>query len=492
MPCRHLAFLLLALLPLAAAEPAPAANASAELLWEQGDTVAFMSDVGVVAGTQHFITRAFDQIRAANPTMELKLLSTWAGEAEAISTYVSDYVLPLRPAVTVLFTGTRSAQVPAAQAPNAATFEKALREAIEKLQAAGSEVVVLGTSVVSDTPETKTPGNELAETYSRICAEVARATNVGYLDLRGPCLEYLQAHPATDGKPALFIGDFTFTPAWHELAAARIATAVAERMAVAAMRIELQDAPFLERTLVELPVRRVRKGATVEIRYTLDGKDPTATSKKYEKPILITGSAAITLKVLASDGTRTATAKAVFTKTKGKPGEAVSRRELGLEWGLYQGKWEFLPEFTSLIPSVTGVWPAPELAAYRKVEAYAAMTEKVGLRFVGYLDVPVEGAYTLETISDDGSRLWLDDELVVDNDGGHGMRIRSGRVALREGLHRVRLDYFQGTGSSGLEVWWTSDAGIRRSRVPDSAWLHNPAKPHEWSPPVKKDDPKKK
>jgi hexosaminidase len=41
---------------------------------------------------------------------------------------------------------------------------------------------------------------------------------------------------------------------------------------------------------------------------------------------------------------------------------------------------------------------------------------------------------------------------VVDNDGLHGSEEKSGVVALEKGLHAIRLDYIQGTGSAELKV----------------------------------------
>lgn len=485
---------LLAVLALAAVEhPLGTPAAGGDQLWERGDVILFAHDVAEQAGTAHFMYRLRDGINVVRPELEIQLQSVWTGDSRQLVNVVTDQVIPRQPALVVLFAGHRSASGPADQAPDAAKFEAALREAIEKIAAAGFELVVVGPSVVSDTPEAKTPADELVATYNRVAGEVARAANATYVDLRAPCLEWLKAHPPEAGKPALYAGEGRYTTAWMDLAAPPVAKAIGERMSAVGMKIDIQDAPFIDRAMVEIPVRRLRRGTTASIYYTIDGKDPTKASKKYEKPFAITTPNTV-LKVLAVDNSTgaTATARAVFTKVKGKPGESPSRRALGLEWGLYQGTWSFLPEYGSLKPSITGVWHAPELAAFREVDAYATMAEKIGLRFVGYIDIPVEGVYTFETTSDDGSRMWIDDELAVENDGGHGMRFRIGRVALKEGLHKVRIDYFQGGGSMGLEVWWSSDAGIRRSRVPDNAWFYNPGKPHVWdAPPPKKDEPKK-
>ena len=54
-------------------------------------------------------------------------------------------------------------------------------------------------------------------------------------------------------------------------------------------------------------------------------------------------------------------------------------------------------------------------------------------RFTGTLRVPRTGHYNFWTNSDDGSKLWVNGRLVVNNDGLHGMRWRHGRIHLRRG-----------------------------------------------------------
>jgi len=58
----------------------------------------------------------------------------------------------------------------------------------------------------------------------------------------------------------------------------------------------------------------------------------------------------------------------------------------------------------------------------------------------------------LELTSDDGSRLWLGGDLVIDHDGLHGTTAKSGTAALAEGLHRLRIEWFNKTGGATLGV----------------------------------------
>jgi len=68
--------------------------------------------------------------------------------------------------------------------------------------------------------------------------------------------------------------------------------------------------------------------------------------------------------------------------------------------------------------------------------------------------VPTSGAYTFFITSDDGSRLYIDGQEVIDNDGLHGMSQKSGKVQLDAGFHEIVVTYFDNGGGDGLQVAW--------------------------------------
>ena len=91
----------------------------------------------------------------------------------------------------------------------------------------------------------------------------------------------------------------------------------------------------------------------------------------------------------------------------------------------------------------------------------------------GDIDIPADGSYTFTTGSDDGSRLWIDGQLVVDNDGLHGYReIASAAVTLSAGKHAIRCDFFENGGAESLRVFWQGP-GIAKQVVPASALSHH-------------------
>ncbi len=66
--------------------------------------------------------------------------------------------------------------------------------------------------------------------------------------------------------------------------------------------------------------------------------------------------------------------------------------------------------------------------------------------FDGYITIDQAGTYTFYTESDDGSKLYLNGEEVVDNDGLHAAEEKSGKVYLSEGQHRIQVSFFERTG----------------------------------------------
>ena len=64
---------------------------------------------------------------------------------------------------------------------------------------------------------------------------------------------------------------------------------------------------------------------------------------------------------------------------------------------------------------------------------------------------------------------------MVDNDGKHGMRYRSGTSDSfpQSGKYKIVVTFFNATGGRGLEVYWKNTAhGVtNRQRIPDSAFM---------------------
>ena len=125
------------------------------------------------------------------------------------------------------------------------------------------------------------------------------------------------------------------------------------------------------------------------------------------------------------------------------PGNAVP----GMTYRYYEGQFEKLPDFSLLAPVAEGVVPQPDLspAQGKNASSYALVYE-------GYIRVPADGVYTFSARSNDGSRIYIDEALVVDNDGLHSETVKTSFQALRQGCYPIRIAYFQGGESAVLSV----------------------------------------
>ncbi len=115
----------------------------------------------------------------------------------------------------------------------------------------------------------------------------------------------------------------------------------------------------------------------------------------------------------------------------------------------FPGIWTSLPDFDSLTPTRTVSVDNFELPASGGVKFY-------GYRFTGQIDIVSGGSHTFYVASNDGTQLYIDGQLVVDNDGRHGVIERQGTINLTEGKHDIELRYFQSGGTEALSVSWES------------------------------------
>ncbi len=77
------------------------------------------------------------------------------------------------------------------------------------------------------------------------------------------------------------------------------------------------------------------------------------------------------------------------------------------------------------------------------------------VRWTGYVYAPLDGTYTFATVTDDGARLWVDSQQLVDDWTQHGMETRSGQIVLTGGQwYAVQFDTEEGGGGAGARLQW--------------------------------------
>ncbi|MCK0116935.1 DUF1080 domain-containing protein [Isoptericola sp. S6320L] len=88
---------------------------------------------------------------------------------------------------------------------------------------------------------------------------------------------------------------------------------------------------------------------------------------------------------------------------------------------------------------------------------------------VGNVHAPEDGEYTFRLTSDDGSRLSIGDEVVVDNDGLHGEESVDGTVTLTAGAHPLFVEFFEDAYGQVLRLEWMPPGASEFTVVPQEA-----------------------
>ncbi|WP_348713674.1 Ig-like domain-containing protein, partial [Tenacibaculum sp. 190524A05c] len=94
------------------------------------------------------------------------------------------------------------------------------------------------------------------------------------------------------------------------------------------------------------------------------------------------------------------------------------------------------------------------------------VNDTYGIRFTGYFNIPTEGNYNFYLSSDDGSKLFIDDVEVIDNDGDHGVVTVSERKYLSPGLHKFVILFYENIGSESVVLEYELPGTITRQQIP--------------------------
>ena len=214
---------------------------------------------------------------------------------------------------------------------------------------------------------------------------------------------------------------------------------------------------FIDETTVELTCPL----PGTEIRYTTDGSMPTKESALYNGALEVGKTTDFAFRTFRPDGSpsdvvRTKYVKAPYAEAVTAP--AALQPGLKAVWHDFRGnlcadidaapvKGEYVVESVSIPEEVKG---------------------NIGLVLTGYLEVPADGIYTFALLSDDGSTLMLDGELLGDNDGAHSPVEIIVQKALKAGLHPIEVRYFDCNGGV-LQMELVNEKGEKE--VLPSAWL---------------------
>jgi len=123
----------------------------------------------------------------------------------------------------------------------------------------------------------------------------------------------------------------------------------------------------------------------------------------------------------------------------------------------FRGTLFYVPEGTTKFPDLTkltaqNILYLPELNIPAKSFDEGLPADKratnFAVRYESPLVVATDATYEFRLVADDAALFYIDDTLIIDNDGSHAAQEKKGAARLIPGAHYVRVDYLQGSTKS--------------------------------------------
>jgi hypothetical protein len=183
------------------------------------------------------------------------------------------------------------------------------------------------------------------------------------------------------------------------------------------------------------------------LRYTLDGTEPTADSPVCTQKIEITRPCTLTVKSLGGNYKSSPSVKRIFAAGEYLNGLKITGKlKQGLKYSYYEGVWDSVPDLSKLTAKKTGITASLNLDFAVKKDSFA-------VRFEGYIQITKKDLYDLWVSSDDGAKVYLNDQLLLNNDGLHSADIAmASLIPLNPGYYQVRIDYFEKNGGESITL----------------------------------------
>ncbi len=186
---------------------------------------------------------------------------------------------------------------------------------------------------------------------------------------------------------------------------------------------------------VTIPFKTTRP---IDMVYTLDGSEPTATSTKYTEPLNFTESTTLKIRSVLPSGVMSPTRTITVEKQELAPAKEVEKPMNGLKMKMTYGYYlnaEELAKATEWKEVVVKNFleirgQEPTWENMRGVKYYSAIAE-------GYIDIPEDGVFFFSSNNDE---VWIDGKKLIDN-RGQVKRYSSNdaSAALAKGLHEVKI-----------------------------------------------------
>jgi len=198
-----------------------------------------------------------------------------------------------------------------------------------------------------------------------------------------------------------------------------------------------------------------------QVRYTLDGNEPTAESTLYSGSIEFTGDAFIRARAF-KEGCEPSEETAVkATKAEYLPADHSEHSEHGVNYSFWHGDFSKVADIeTKGEFQKSGTLSRPSTDSTDVNDYY-------GFIFSGWIYIPETRIWQFSLACDDGCVLCIDGKVVVNNDGTHAVSHVKGLAALEEGFHPYTIKYLESCEDEAFYWGWWPAGATEPEMIPD-------------------------
>lgn len=228
---------------------------------------------------------------------------------------------------------------------------------------------------------------------------------------------------------------YTISPGKYEFVSQNIVDLV-KQVHVSTPQIIPYDTLFHKPQMAEIIIKSATDDSNIY--YTLDGSKPNMKSIKYVGPFEL-GKNTIVNAIAFKDGYIPSFIKRVKINF-------IDPKINGINYTVYEGMWNKKPDLDKIELVSNG-------RTFRfKVKNIEKREDHIVVIFESNLEIDFDGDYIFYSSANDGSLLYLNDKIVVDNAGYFGKKTDKGKIYLKKGRHKIKVIYFENTGSESIDV----------------------------------------
>jgi hypothetical protein len=202
-----------------------------------------------------------------------------------------------------------------------------------------------------------------------------------------------------------------------------------------------------------------------KIYYTINGNEPNRQSRYYYEPFRVKETTTVRAKGFLAGRPESYTKTQVFASLDFQDPNRTESIPEGIRYHYY------LTDVYSVLDISEKDFTGSGLSEKITIVDQIQDEEKFGLIFSGYIEIKKEGLYTFYLNSNDGSKLFVNEKELIDNDGRHPAVEKIGKISLRIGYYPVKVTYFQNGGGQALDLKWSTQ-WFEKQEVPPEVLFH--------------------